>query len=107
MGWSFRSAKSLPDRYSIIGCAWPLDEVPGAPADVVRPCLVVETRVQYDEGLKIEYGVIRVSYGTKQGIDSKRDMIVGQDEYRKIGLDYPTRFSMDLNLAPVSTGHSA
>jgi hypothetical protein len=50
---------------------------------------------QFDEELKIEYGVVTVSYGTKQGTDSLRDMVIGPDEYRKIGLDYPTRFSMD------------
>jgi hypothetical protein len=99
MGWSFRSTKTLPDRYSIIGSPWPLDERPDEPGPAVRPCLVLDSWVQFDDELQVEYGVVRLCYGSKQATEAQlqRDMFVGPKEYNKgtCRLHYPTRFSMD------------
>jgi hypothetical protein len=96
MGWHYRSTKTLPEPYDIVGCAWPLDEKPEDPGPWVRPCLVLNARTQLDEE-DIEYGVVVLSYGSGEWTEEQkqRDFIVERHEYRSVGLHKPTRFSME------------
>jgi hypothetical protein len=57
---TFLSLDELPERYDIVGCAWPLDENPDIPReDRVRPCIVLEQRIQDDDLTGVRYGVLR------------------------------------------------
>jgi hypothetical protein len=96
MGWHYRSTTTLPEPYDIVGCAWPLDEKPDDPGPWVRPCLVIQTKIELDED-GVEFGVVAVSYGSGEWTEEqqKRDLMIEKHEYRRLGLVKPTRFSMD------------
>jgi hypothetical protein len=97
MGWDHHSLAKLPPLYTIVGCAWPLDENPEEPGPKVRPCLVVQ-RAEKIGPDGVRYGTLTVAYGSKEGTREQwaRDFSLGQSEYRTYGLRHPTRFSVDL-----------
>lgn len=93
MGWTYHSLNHLPGLYDIVGCKWPLTNKP----DEVRPCLVVQIIKRIDEE-GTAFATLKLCYGTSQYTYSqlKRDLFISHSDYRALGLDRPTRFSMDL-----------
>src|ERR1700736_2896137 len=96
MGWDHHNLNKLPALYTIVGCAWPLDENPEVAGPRVRPCLVVRRSTLRDEN-GVLYGTLHMSYGSKEWTpeQARRDCIIDQSEYRALGLSFPTRFSVD------------
>jgi len=94
MAWAYHDLAKLPELYEIVGCAWPLDENPDDPGPVVRPCLVVKRTKLTDEN-GVAYGTVAYGSGQATPAQLKRDLFIGEQEFRAVGLHKPTRFAVD------------
>ncbi len=98
MSFTFYSVESLPEPGAILWCKWPHRESRSHPAEYVRPVLVRACKINALPDGKT-FGSLTVSYGTGTIGDpaegAELDLIIGENEFRQLGLHKPTRFSLN------------
>lgn len=98
MGFTFHPIECLPEPGDVVWCKWPHRESKGQPGPHVRPVLV-RGNALHDMPDKTRFGSLIVSYGTgvigDRPSDGPLDLIIGESEFRALGLHKPTRFALD------------
>lgn len=95
----FHDPKTAPAVFDVVWCKWPMRERPGMPGDIVRCVLVLDVRLMVDTD-DAEWAAVTVTYGT--GADNVPEwrrtnhLLIGNGEYRALGLHKPTIFKLDL-----------
>lgn len=92
-------ATTAPSVYDIVWCKWPYKELPGAPGPVARCVLVLDVRLMTDVRDETEWAAVTVAYGTGaenvKPADLENNLLIGDAEYRGLGLHKPTVFKLD------------
>lgn len=102
MGLQYFDKSTLPRRYDIAWCRFPVDAT-GKPGNKLRPVLVRATKVDTESNRS----ALVVSYGTtklKLGVRDKIDLVIqNSEQITNLGLTSATRFDLDhMNIIPWS-----
>jgi hypothetical protein len=96
---AYLDPKLAPSIFSAAWCAYPLRERPGEPGPWVRPVLILDSRLMVDAN-GIEWAATVAAYGTDAEkvpvADRINNLLIGEAEYRALGLHKPTVFKLDL-----------
>lgn len=97
MGFQFYDSPG-PEPGSIVWCKWPLREAKLAPGDIARPVLVLGKKRFVHEPTETEFDDLIIQYGTGTFSDDDlpRNLCIGKNECKAVGLHKPTLFKMDL-----------
>src|SRR5947208_3657295 len=102
MGLQYFKKSTLPRRYDIAWCRFPVDAT-GMPGKKLRPTLVRATKIDTESNrsaLVVSYGTTKLKLGYRDKIDL---IIQSAEQMGKLGLPSATRFDLDyMNIVPWS-----